>query len=295
MMNGGLTMDAIQICNLKKVYGKYLGVDDVSFSVKEGEIFGFVGPNGAGKSTTIKILLNFIYPSDGSATIVGKDVVKYSKEIKKWTGYIPSEVRFYEDLPVSELIRISNGFYNGSHDEEAKRLCQLFELDTKKKFRELSMGNKKKVAIVCALAAKPKVLILDEPTNGLDPMMQKKLFNELKSQSANGVTTLLSSHNLGEVQEYCDRVAFIKQGKILAVTDLNVHRHPHKIVTIWGSNSIDHPRMELLEKQEAKYVYRYQGNSKLLLKLLQEVELEDFTIENESLEDQFMNFYESGE
>lgn len=288
-------MDAIQICNLKKSFGQYLGIDDVSFSVKEGEIFGFVGPNGAGKSTTIKILLNFIYPSSGSATIFGKDVVKYSKEIKKMTGYIPSEVRFYEDLPVSELIRISNGFYNGSHEEEANRLCQLFELDTKKKFRELSMGNKKKVAIVCALAAKPKVLILDEPTNGLDPMMQKKLFNELKNQSANGVTTLLSSHNLGEVQEYCDRVAFIKQGKILAITDLNETRTPQKIVTIWGRNSVDHPSMQLLEKQEAKYVYRYQGNSELLLKLLQEVELEDFTIENESLEDQFMNFYERGE
>lgn len=288
-------MDAIQICNLKKNYGKYLGVDDVSFSVKEGEIFGFVGPNGAGKSTTIKILLNFIYPSDGSATIFGKDVVKYSKEIKKITGYIPSEVRFYEDLPVGELIRISNGFYNGSHEVEANRLCQLFELDTKKKFRELSMGNKKKVAIVCALAAKPKLLILDEPTNGLDPMMQKKLFNELKKQSANGVTTLLSSHNLGEVQEYCDRVAFIKQGKILAITDLNETRHPQKIVTIWGGNNVDHPSMQLLEKQDAKYVYRYQGNSGLLLKLLQDVELEDFTIENESLEDQFMNFYGRGE
>lgn len=295
MKEGCLKMDAIQICNLKKNYGQYLGVDDVSFSVKEGEIFGFVGPNGAGKSTTIKILLNFIYPSGGSATIFGKDVVKYSKEIKKMTGYIPSEVRFYEDLPVSELIRISNGFYNGSHEEEAERLCHLFELDTKKKFRELSMGNKKKVAIVCALAGKPKVLILDEPTNGLDPMMQKKLFNELTNQSANGVTTLLSSHNLGEVQEYCDRVAFIKQGKILAVTDLNETRHPQKIITIWGSNSVDHPRMQLLEKQEAKYVYRYQGNSELLLKLLQEVELEDFTIENESLEDQFMNFYGRGE
>jgi len=116
-------MDAIQISNLKKNYGKHLGVENVSFSVQEGEIFGFVGPNGAGKSTTIRMLLNFIFPSGGNATICGKDVVKESEEIKKFTGYIPSDVRFYGDMTIRELIRVSNGFYRGSHDEEAERLC----------------------------------------------------------------------------------------------------------------------------------------------------------------------------
>jgi len=144
---------------------------------------------------------------------------------------------------------------------------------------------------VCALAVKPKVLILDEPTNGLDPMMQKRLFTELKSQSANGVAVLLSSHNLGEVQEYCHRVAFIKQGKILAVTDLKEIRQPQKIVTIWGGKDITHPNMQLLEQKENKRVLRYQGDSASLLKLLHEADMEDFTIENESLEEQFMDLY----
>ncbi|PKM49312.1 MAG: ABC transporter ATP-binding protein [Firmicutes bacterium HGW-Firmicutes-7] len=284
-------MDAIQISNLKKYYGKSLGVEEVSFSVKEGEIFGFVGPNGAGKSTTIRILLNFIFPSGGFATIWSKDVVKESKEIKKSTGYVPSDVRFYEDMTVRSLIRVSNGFYSSSHEEEADRLCKLFELDRAKKFYELSMGNKKKVAVVCALAAKPKVLILDEPTNGLDPMMQKQLFTELKNQSTNGVSILLSSHNLGEVQEYCQRVAFIKQGKILAVTDLKEIHQPHKIVTTWGGKDIIHPSIQLLKQKEVKRVFRYQGNSVLLLKLLHQADLEDVTIENESLEERFMDLY----
>lgn len=284
-------MDAIQINNLKKYYGKYLGIENVSFSVKEGEIFGFVGPNGAGKSTTIRILLNFIFPSGGSASICGKDVVKDSREIKKFTGYIPSDVRFYGDMTVGDLLRMSNGFYSDSQEEETERLCQLFELDRKKKFHELSLGNKKKVAVVSALAATPKVLILDEPTNGLDPMMQKILFTELKNQSANGVSILLSSHNLGEVQEYCHRVAFIKKGGILAVTDLKEIRQPRKIVTTWGGKEIKHPELQLLDHKEEKRIFRYTGNNSILLKVLQEAGLEDFTVENESLEERFMELY----
>lgn len=287
-------MDAIQIIDLKKYYGKHLGIENVSFSVKEGEILGFVGPNGAGKSTTIRILLNFIFPGGGHATICGMDVVKESRNIKKFTGYVPSDVRFYGEMTVKELIKVNNGFFDRSYDDETERLCNLFELDRSKKFSELSMGNKKKAAIVCALAVEPKVLILDEPTNGLDPLMQMRLFAELKNQSAKGVSVLLSSHNLGEVQEYCDRVAFIKQGKILAVTDLKEMRYPQKIITIWRGKCLTHTNMQLLKQSEGKRVYRYQGDSTMLLKLLQESAPDDFTIENESLEERFMDLYEGG-
>lgn len=237
------------------------------------------------------MLLNFIFPNGGNATICGQDVVKESHEIKKFTGYVPSDVRFYGDMTVKEVIRVSNEFYSGSHDKEAERLCNLFELNSSKKFYELSMGNKKKAAIICALAAKPRVLILDEPTNGLDPMMQKRLFTELKNQSANGVSILLSSHNLGEVQEYCHRVAFIKQGKILAITDLKEMRHPQKIITTIGGKDIIHPSMQLLEQGEVKRTFRYKGDSALLLKLLQEASPDDFTVNNESLEERFLNLY----
>ena len=144
-------MDAIKIVNLKKYYGKHPGVENVSFSVREGEIFGFVGPNGTGKSTTIRVLLNFIFPTAGSASICGMDVVRESRGIKTFTGYVPSDVRFYGDMTVRELIRVSNGFYNSVDEDEADRLYSLFELDRTRKFHELSMGNKKKAAIVCAL------------------------------------------------------------------------------------------------------------------------------------------------
>ncbi|MFF5994007.1 ABC transporter ATP-binding protein [Lysinibacillus sp. KU-BSD001] len=286
-------MDAIQIRQLKKCYGKNQAVEDVTFSVQEGEIFGFVGPNGAGKSTTIRMLLNFIFPTGGHATIRGKDIVKESNEIKRFTGYVPSDVRFYGNMTVQDLIKVSNGFYDQAYMEETARLCELFDLDQTKKFDELSTGNKKKVAIVCALAVKPSILILDEPTNGLDPIIQKRLFVELKQQAEKGVAILLSSHNLSDVQEYCDRVGFIKQGKIVAITDLKEMGHPRKIITTWGGKEMLDQDMRLIEQKDEKRVYRYEGENHLvLLSLLQQVACDDFTIEHESLEDRFMHLYE---
>lgn len=285
-------METIQVQNLKKYYGKHTGIEDVTISVKEGEIFGFVGPNGAGKSTTIRLLLNFIFPTSGKAAICGKDVVKDSKVIKKITGYVPSEVKFYGDMTVNEHLKINSQFYGSGNQQEEERLCKLFGLDKGKKFDELSMGNKKKLAIICALAIQPKVLILDEPTNGLDPMVQKLLFAELKSQASKGTTILLSSHNLGEVQEYCNRVAFIKNGKIISISDLTEEQQQYKIVTIWGGHDEIPSQFELLEHKENKRVFRYQDDTKQLLSLLQTIECDDFTVENESLQIRFLDLYE---
>lgn len=288
-------MDAVRVENLMKYYGRHLGIEDVSFTVKEGEILGFVGPNGAGKSTTIRILLNFIFPSGGTASIYGKDVVTESRVIKGFTGYVPSDVRYYRNLTVGRLIKVSNRFHRGSFDDETERLCDLFELDLTKRFDELSTGNKKKVAIVCALAFKPKVLILDEPTSGLDPVMQKRLFTELTNQAANGVAILLSSHNLGEVQEYCDRVVFIKQGRIVTTADLAEFSQPQKIVMVRGGKEICHSNFQLLEHRRDKRIYRYRGEPGILLELLKQAAPDDVTIANESLDEYFMDLYGQGE
>ena len=288
-------MPVIEIKNLQKYYGKHIGTKNVSFSVDKGELFGFVGPNGAGKSTTIKTLLGFIFADSGTATICGLDVVACSKEIKTFTGYVPSDVRLYPDLSVSELFKRNGNFYqNSEYSVEVKRLTKLLELDVSKRFQELSTGNKKKVSLILALACQPTVLILDEPTSGLDPIVQKKLFDELKKQTANGVTVLLSSHNLAEVQEYCNRVAFINAGEIITVTNLR-EIQPQKIVSLRGGNLHFINPENVLTQTEDNFVFRFSGTTYDLLDLLQRIQPIDFTVQNESIEDRFLSLYEKGE
>lgn len=284
-------MPVIEIESLKKNYGKHVGIRNVTFSVNEGDILGFVGPNGAGKSTTIKTLMGFIFPDEGTAKICGYDTAKDSKIIKAFTGYVPSEVRLYPSLSVGELLRRNARFYSGDCGGETARLCSLFEVDTKKRFRELSSGNKKKVSLVCALMAGPKAIILDEPTSGLDPVMQKRLFEELHNRTQSGATVLLSSHNLTEVQEYCRRVAFIRDGIILAVTDLAADMEAAKIVTVSGGR-IDIPTgFELLQAENGVRTFRTALNGADLLDAADALAPDDITIENESIEARFWSLY----
>lgn len=285
-------MAVIQIEHLQKNYGRHVGIRDVTFSVQPGEIFGFVGPNGAGKSTTIKVLLGLIFPSGGQASICGLDVVKNSKEIKSLTGYVPSDVRLYRGMRIKELLRINQCFYPDSDQEETERLVSLFNLDTSKRFHELSAGNKKKVSLVCALMAKPKVIILDEPTNGLDPVIQKTLFDELARQTAKGATVLLSSHNLAEVQEYCQRVAFIKDGCILAIMDISGEFSAYKTVRVTGGNSFVPAGFQLMGTEGLTRVFRSELGSGELLEALQALAPTDFTVEYESMEQHFWDLYE---
>ena len=214
-------MNVIEIKNLTKYYGKSRGINDVSFNVEEGEIFGFIGPNGAGKSTTIRTLLALIYPTSGSATIFGKDCIKYGPEIKMEIGYLPSEVFYYDNMKVIDLLKYSASFYKKDCSKRIKELADIMDLDLKKKIDDLSFGNKKKVGIVQGLLHEPKLIILDEPTSGLDPLMQQKFFELLKEENKKGATILLSSHILGEVQKLCNRVAIIKEGKIIKLEKIS--------------------------------------------------------------------------
>lgn len=169
-------MDAIVAKGLNKSYGRARGIIDLDLSVKEGEIFGFIGPNGAGKSTTIRTLLGLIKADSGKGEILGYDIVKDKEQILSLIGYMPGEMNFYAGMRVKDIIKMSAELYKVDCDEEAKRLCELFELDVNKRVDELSLGNKKKVGIVCAFQHKPKLYILDEPTSGLDPLMQKRFY-----------------------------------------------------------------------------------------------------------------------
>ena len=205
----------IQITHLTKSYGKARGITDLTLHVPEGSCFGFIGPNGAGKSTTIRTLLGLITPTAGSARVLGLDCARDRTAILTQVGYMPSEAMFYPEMRVSEVIRLSANLRKRDCREEAAGLCRALELDDRKKIRELSLGNRKKVSIVCAMQHRPKLYILDEPTSGLDPLMQRAFWSELESRRKEGATVFLSSHVLYEVQRYCDRAAIIREGRLV--------------------------------------------------------------------------------
>lgn len=291
-------MNAIEIKNLTKVYGKNRGIQDINISIKEGEIYGFIGPNGAGKSTTIKTLLNFIYPTSGEALIFGMDSVKESEKIKEHIGYVPSEVRYYDDVKVKDIIKYAQSFYTKSNKEYIDRICNELELDMNKKMGELSLGNKKKVAIAQSLINNPKLLILDEPTNGLDPLMQKKLFKILIEEKEKGNTVFLSSHNLVEVQNLCDRVCVIKEGKIVDIIEIEKSKTELKLkVTLSSSDITDDTILNLSDKIVDKngnlYTFIYSKNIDSLVKELANYKIDELLIEKENLEDAFLNYYEN--
>ena len=291
-------MNVIEIKNLTKVYGKNRGIQDINISVKEGEIYGFIGPNGAGKSTTIKTLLNFIYPTSGEALIFGMDSVKESEKIKEYIGYVPSEVRYYDDVKVKDIIKYAQSFYPKSNKEYVDRICNELELDMNKKMGELSLGNKKKVAIAQSLINNPKLLILDEPTNELDPLMQKKLFNILIEEKEKGNTVFLSSHNLVEVQNLCDRVCVIKEGKIVDIIEIEKSKTELKLkVTLSSSDITDDIVLNLsykiLDKNGKLYTFIYSKNIDSLVKELANYKIDELLIEKENLEDAFLNYYEN--
>lgn len=291
-------MNAIEIKNLTKVYGKNRGIQDINISVKEGEIYGFIGPNGAGKSTTIKTLLNFIYSTSGEALIFGMDSVKESEKIKEYIGYVPSEVRYYDDVKVKDIIKYAQSFYPKSKKEYVDRICNELELDMNKKMGELSLGNKKKVAIAQSLINNPKLLILDEPTNGLDPLMQKKLLNILIEEKEKGNTVFLSSHNLVEVQNLCDRVCVIKEGKTVDIIEIDKSKTELKLkVTLSSSDITDDIVLNLsdkiLDKNGKLYTFIYSKNIDSLVKELANYKIDELLIEKENLEDAFLNYYEN--
>ena len=287
-------MAVIETEKLTKFYGKSRGIDGVSLSVNEGEIYGFIGPNGAGKSTMIKTLLNFLYPTGGSARIFGLDCATQSQLIKRQTTYVPAEVRFYDELTVAAVLQYSGRFYSPKAD--ADEWIGRFDMEPKKKIGQLSTGNKKKVALAAALASRPKLMILDEPTNGLDPLMRKTLFTALREQQKNGCTVFLSSHNLDEVQTLCDRVAIIRDGRIADVRSLNdLASNRAKKVTVTGANlpaSFDGETMKLVSKEKDSVVFTYHsGDMAALLKLLSAMEVRDLLVEDIALSDIFMSYY----
>jgi ABC-2 type transport system ATP-binding protein len=201
---------------LTKSYGRHRGIIDVSLEVQPGEVFGFLGPNGAGKTTTIRILLDLIRPTSGSALVFGLDPRTGGPEIRMSTGYLPGELALYEHLTGEEHLRFLAGL-RGHDPRDAAGLAERLGADLSRKIAELSKGNKQKVGLIQAFMARPRLLVLDEPTGGLDPLIQHEVHGLISEASRDGRTVFLSSHNLPEVEALCDRVGIIREGKLIAV------------------------------------------------------------------------------
>jgi ABC-2 type transport system ATP-binding protein len=291
-------MNVIEIKNLTKTYGKARGISDISFNVEEGEIFGFIGPNGAGKSTTIRTLLSLIYPTSGRATIFGKDTVQFAPEIKKEIGYLPSEVFYYDNMKVKDLLNYSASFYKKDCRKRIKELAEIMDLDLNKKIDDLSLGNKKKVGIVQGLLHEPKLIILDEPTSGLDPLMQQKFFELLEEENRKGATILFSSHILTEVQRLCNRVAIIKEGKIVTVEKIStLKENTYKKFKIETKSTLDpdYFNLEGVNKLEVKAnltSFLFKGNINEVMRKIADIEISNLWIEEPEIEEIFMHYYE---
>lgn len=291
-------MNVIESNQLTKMYGKARGISNVSFTVKEGEIFGFIGPNGAGKSTTIRTLLALIYPTSGSATIFGKDCIKYAPEIKKEIGYLPSEVFYYDNMKVIDLLKYSASFYKKDCTKRIRELAEALNLDLSKKIDDLSLGNKKKVGIVQGLLHEPKLIILDEPTSGLDPLMQQKFFELLREENKKGATILFSSHILSEVQKLCDRVAIIKEGEIVKVETMSaLTENSYKKFRLEVVNQVTTEVFQLdgvtdIKVKEKTVSFIYKGNMNAIISKIAEIPLKNLWVEEPTLEEIFMHYYE---
>ena len=291
-------MNVIEINQLTKNYGKARGITDITFNVEEGEIFGFIGPNGAGKSTTIRTLLSLIYPTSGNAKIFGMDSVKYAPEIKKQIGYLPSEVFYYDNMKVMDLLKYSASFYKKDCSKRIKELAEIMDLDLTKKMDDLSLGNKKKVGIVQGLLHEPKLLILDEPTSGLDPLMQQKFFELLEMENKKGATILFSSHILSEVQKLCNRVAIIKEGKLVTVEKIStLQENNYKKFKIDTKSAVGEDDFNLtgvtnLEVKGHIVSFLFKGNINLVLKKIAEMDITNIWIEEPDLEEIFLHYYE---
>ncbi len=273
-------MNVIEIDKLTKSYGKSRGITDVSFNVGKGEIFGFIGPNGAGKSTTIRTLLGYIRADGGRASIFGMDIARDTVRIKKRTGYLPSEAVFTENMKVRDMLFYTAEFYRKDMKERIMQLASKLALDLGKRVDDLSLGNRKKVAIIQALMHSPELLILDEPTSGLDPLVQKEFFDILLEQRSSGATILFSSHVLSEVQRYCDKVAIIREGRIVGIN------------TVEELTSNTFKRVSLIDENGEARDYVHHGDVNKLAQELAKMRLRDFKVEEPSLEEIFLKYYE---
>ena len=294
-----MSEQAIVLNQLTKHYGTHRGINDLSFSVNEGEFFGFIGPNGAGKSTTIRTLMGLIHPSGGNASIFGLDWQTKASVIARDVGYLPSENSYYENMKVRELLQYTADLYAMNCETKMYELSERLNLDLSRKIADLSLGNKKKVGIVSAIMTSPKLIIMDEPTSGLDPLIQQAFYDILKEENSRGATVFFSSHVLSEVQKLCDRVAILKEGQLIGIQSIKELRESgYKKVSLSAKEAIPRDFFDLSgianyaeTADKTSVSFMYNGNITAIIDKLHLLHLDDVLLEEPSLEEIFMHYY----
>ncbi|MGA2667087.1 MAG: ABC transporter ATP-binding protein [Patescibacteria group bacterium] len=290
-------MAVLKIENLSKYFGQTKAVDDVSLEVEKGEIFGFLGPNGAGKTTTIRCIMDFLRPTKGEIKVFGFDSTKNSSEIKQKVGYLPADVSLYDGWTGQDHFNFSEHL-----NDQSKVLSQLisdFNFDPKIKFRHLSTGNKRKLGIILALMHQPELVIMDEPTAGLDPLLQNVVYKILEDFQKKGSVIFMSSHNLSEVDRICHRVAIIKEGKLVTTESIQALKakriHSATVHFAGAFNKTDFQNIgEIQEDLPDGFILDIKGEIDPLIKKLNRYKIADLEITHATLEEVFFEYYQDG-
>lgn len=288
-------MYAISVKKVKKYFVQTKALDNVSLEVKEGEIFGFLGPNGAGKTTAIRCMMDFIRADKGEILLFNKNSLYDSVDLKKQIGYIPSEDQLFENWNAQDHIALTESIYGKA--KETHDLIKIFNLDLKKRIKDLSTGNRRKVSIVLALIHNPKLLICDEPTSGLDPLFQEKFYEIIKERNKKGMTVFISSHNLTEVEKICSRVAIIKQGKIIATETIEKleNKKIYNLEIVFAQKYIlkdfHLSNTEIIYHKDKIIHLIVKKDINKILSILSGYRIENIKINHASLEDIFLEYY----
>lgn len=292
-------MSVVSVEHLTKDYGMGRGVFDVNFSIEKGEVFGFLGPNGAGKSTTIRHLMGFSKPDSGYTKINDKDTFKYHYQILDNVGYLPGEIALPEGLTGTQFINMMKKLRHMKDDKLTNELINMFELDPSGETKSMSLGQKRKLAVVVAFMNDPDILILDEPTSGLDPVMQEVFIEYVKKEKERGKTILLSSHIFSEVDATCDRIAIIKDGKIVDNFVTSELKHNKiKVYRVNFENKLDINKIQSghqfgvvdIKGNEVTFNVN-ENNTNEFIAELSNFKIKDIIEDKISLQDYFMKFY----
>lgn len=294
----GKTTTVLDVRELTKTFGDFYAVRGANFAVKKGEIFGFLGPNGAGKSTAIRVILDILKPTEGKVVLFG-DPSLAAHEAHKRIGYLSGDMNMDSDLTGRQYLDLINGLYGGKHGKRTTELAKLLQADLHKKIGSYSRGNRQKIGLIAALLHEPELLILDEPSSGFDPLVQETFMKLIREYRDRGGTVFMSSHILGEVQQLCDRVAFIKDGEIISVQSLNEmeSQTAKRIHVIWTKDTGVAPTVSLPGLKEVRHdhmgtIFAYEGDMTKLLATFAKLPVRDITIQEPDLEELFITYYE---